>query len=51
MCKKSPLKIKGKFYKTVVRAAIMYGFEFLAINKKERLKVDVAEVRMQRYFV
>lgn len=44
--KKVPLKVKGKFCKTVVRLAMMYESEFWAINKKIELKIKFAEIQM-----
>lgn len=46
--KKVSLKMKRKFYKTVVRPTMIYGFECGAINKKMKLKAKLAEMRMLR---
>lgn len=39
--KKVPLKVKGKFYKTVARPAMIYGLECGAINKKNEVKSEI----------
>ena len=43
------LKVKGKVYKTVVRPAMMYGAETLAVKEAQEKKLDVAEMRMLRW--
>ena len=44
------LRVKGKVYKTVVRPAMMYGAETLAVKKAQETKLDVAaEMRMLRW--
>ena len=43
------LRVKGKVYKTVVRPAMMYGAETLAVTKAQEKKLDVAEMRMLRW--
>ena len=40
------VKIKGKVYRTVVRPALMYGAETLALKKAQEKKLEVAEMRM-----
>lgn len=47
--KKISLKVKGKFYKSVVRPAMMYRLKCLIINKKEELKTKVPEMEMLRW--
>ncbi|PKA63692.1 hypothetical protein AXF42_Ash016976 [Apostasia shenzhenica] len=42
-------KIKGKFYKTVVRPAMIYGAECWPAKKKHTNKINVAEMRMLRW--
>ena len=44
--KRVPLKLKGKFHKTVVRTAMLYGTERASMRKTEEKKMDVAESRM-----
>ena len=43
------LRVKGKVYKTVVRPAMMYSAETLAVKKAHEQKFDVAEMRMLRW--
>ena len=43
------LRVMGKVYKTVVRPAMMYGTETLAVKKAQEKKLDVAEMRMLRW--
>jgi len=47
--KKVPLKLKGKFYRTAVRPAMLYGTECWAIKSQHGSKVRVAEMRMLRW--
>ena len=47
--KKVPLKLKGKFHRTVVRPAMLYGTETASMKKTDERKMDVAEMRMLRW--
>lgn len=40
------IKVKAKFYKTVVGLTMMYEFECRAISKKKVIKMKVVEMRM-----
>ena len=40
---------QGKVYRTVVRPALMYGAETLALKKAQEKKLKVAEMRMLRW--
>ena len=42
------MKITGKVYRTVIRAALMYGAETWALKKAQGKKLEVAEIRMLR---
>ena len=42
-------KIKGKVYKTIVRLAIVYRVETLAVKKVHEKKMEVAEMKMLRW--
>ncbi|KAI0489432.1 hypothetical protein KFK09_029275 [Dendrobium nobile] len=44
-----PLKLKGKFYKMVVRPAMLYGAECWPLKVKHNTKLSVAEMRMLRW--
>ena len=44
-----PLKLKGKFYRTVVRPTLIYGSECWPVKKKDVQKISVAEMRMLRW--
>ena len=47
--KRISAKVKGKFYKCVVRPAMMYGSETWPIKKAQERKLEVAEMRMLRW--
>jgi len=47
--KKVPLKLKGKFYRTAVRPALLYGTECWAVKSQHQNQVSVAEMRMLRW--
>ncbi|KAH1265348.1 LINE-1 retrotransposable element ORF2 protein [Glycine max] len=46
---KVPIKLKGMFYRTAVRPAILYGTECWAVKSQHEKKVGVAEMRMLRW--
>jgi len=47
--RKIPLKLKGKFYRTAVRPAMLYGSECWAVKGQQEHKMGVAEMRMLRW--
>ena len=47
--RKVPLKLKGKFYKTAIRPAMLYGSECWGTNYAHEQKMRVAEMRMLRW--
>ena len=47
--RKVPLKLKGKFYKTAVRPAMLYGAECWAMTRAHEHKMRVVEMRMLRW--
>ena len=46
---KIPIRLKGKVYWTVVRPALLYGTETLAVTKGMTRRIDAAEMRMLRW--
>ncbi|XP_063603267.1 uncharacterized protein LOC134779196 [Penaeus indicus] len=50
MCDKNvPEKVKGRLYKTLVRPAMMYGMETVAVTKVQEERMQVAEMKMLRW--
>jgi hypothetical protein len=47
--KKVPNKLKGKFYRTVIRPVMLYGAECWATKGQHIQKMSVAEMRMLRW--
>ena len=47
--RKVPQKLKGKFYRTVIRPAMLYGAECWATKRQHVQKISVAEMRMLRW--
>ncbi|KAL3363599.1 hypothetical protein AABB24_012720 [Solanum stoloniferum] len=47
--KKVPPKLKGKFYRVVVRPALLYGAECWPVRNSHVQKLHVAEMRMLRW--
>ena len=47
--KKLSAKVKGKMYKSVVRPAIFYGIEAVAVTERQVGKIEVAELKMVRW--
>ena len=41
--------VKGQLYKTMVRPAMMYGIETLAVTKAQERKMQVAEMKMLKW--
>ncbi|KAM2968345.1 hypothetical protein FF1_028501 [Malus domestica] len=46
--RRRPLKLKGKFYRTAIRLAMLYGTECWVVKHQHVHKMDVAEMRMLR---
>jgi hypothetical protein len=44
-----PLKLKGKFYRTAIRPAMLYGAECWPTKKRHVQQLSVAEMRMLRW--
>ena len=44
-----PARIKGKVYSSVVRPAMVYGLEAVAVTKKQVEEMEVAETKMVRF--
>jgi len=49
--KKVPEKVKGKLHKVVVQPAMLYGMETVAISGRLEKKMDVADMRMERWML
>ena len=47
--KKTPVKVKGKFYQMVVRLGLLYGSECSLVKKTHIKKMMAADVRMVRW--
>ena len=41
-----PVRVKGKVYSSVVRPAMVYGLETVAVTKKQLEEMEVAEIKM-----
>ncbi|KAK3526994.1 hypothetical protein QTP86_006135 [Hemibagrus guttatus] len=44
--RKISARIKGKVYRTVVRAAMLYGLETVSLRKRQESELEVAELKM-----
>ncbi|KAI5085876.1 hypothetical protein C0J45_23571, partial [Silurus meridionalis] len=42
-------RIKGNVYRTVVRPAMLYGLEIVALSKRQEVELEVAELKMLRF--
>ena len=42
-------RMKGKVYKTVVRPAMLYGLEAVALTKRQEAELEVAELKMLQF--
>jgi len=49
--RKVPDKLKGKLHRLMVRPAMLYGLETVALTKAQEKKLEVAEMKMLRYEV
>ena len=47
--KRLPARVKGKGYSLVVRPAMVYGLETVAVTKKQMEEMEVAEMKMLRF--
>ena len=47
--KRLPTRVKGKVYSSVVRPTMVYGFETVAVTKKQVEEMEVAEMKMLRF--
>ncbi|KAK3547880.1 hypothetical protein QTP70_000337 [Hemibagrus guttatus] len=48
--RKISARIKGKVYRTVVRPAMLYGLETVSLRKRQESELEVAELKMLRFF-
>ena len=46
-----PARVKGKVYSLVVRPAMVYGLEMVAVTKKQVEEMEVAEMKMLRFAI
>ena len=46
---KVPVKLKSKLYKTVVRPAMVYESEWLALRKQEEQRLHTTEMKVIRW--
>ena len=46
-----PARVKGKVYSLVVRPTVVYGIETVAVTKKQVEVMEVAEIKMLRFFL
>ena len=46
---KMPVELKDKVFKTIIRPAMTYGSECWAVKKKDKNKLNSAEMRMLRW--
>ena len=44
-----PARVKGKVYSSVVRPAMVYGLDTVAVTKKQLEEMEVAEMKMLRF--
>ena len=44
-----PARVKGKVYSSVVRPAMVYGLETVAVTKKQVEEMEVAEMKMLKF--
>ena len=47
--KRLPARVKGKVYSSVVRPAMVYGLETVAVTKKQVKEMEVTEMKMLRF--
>ena len=47
--KRLPARVKGKAYSSVVRPAMVYGLETVAVTKKQVEEMEVVEMKMLRF--
>ena len=47
--KRLPARVNGKVYNSVVRPAMVYGLETVAVTKKQVEEMEVAEMKMMRF--
>ncbi|KAI5094295.1 hypothetical protein C0J45_16019 [Silurus meridionalis] len=44
-----PVRVKMKVYRIVVRPAMLYGLETVALSKRQEVELEVAELKMLRF--
>ena len=52
MCDKTVTdKLKGRLYKVIVRPALLYGMETVAVTKTQEKRMEVAEMKKLRFSI
>ena len=46
-----PARVKGKVYNSAVRSAMMYEFETMWVTKKQAEEMEVADMKMLRFYM
>ena len=47
--KRLPARVKGKVYSSMIKLAMVYGLETVAVTKKQVEEMEVAEMKMLRF--
>ena len=46
-----PARVKGKVYSSVLKLAMVYGLEMVAVTKKQVKEMEVADMKMLRFAI
>ena len=47
--RKLSTRVKGKVYNTAIRPAMLYGMETVVLMRRQKVKLEVVELRMLRF--